>query len=244
MQQTIDIAANLERVRERIEAAAARTGRPASEITLVAVSKTKPVALIEQALAAGQLDFGENRPEEAWEKFANADSPGALRQRLPTGPAGYRLHLIGPIQSRKSDLAVACRPALIHSLDRLKIARRLDRLATEQGLILDVLLEANVSGEESKFGFTPQSLMRAMDELPALPGLRLNGLMTIPPYDPDPELARPFFQELRRLREQWAQRWPEAGWQHLSMGMSHDFEVAIEEGASIIRVGTAIFDER
>jgi PLP dependent protein len=237
------IAANLAQVRERVAAAAQRAGRSPHEITLLAVSKTHPVGLVEQALAAGQRDFGENLVEEAWSKFADPGSPVSLASRLDAA-ARPRLHLIGPIQSRKAALAVACRPVLIHAVDRLKIAARLDRFAGEAGLALDVLLEVNMAGEASKFGFTPDVVLRETEALLALPNLRVRGLMTIPPYEPDPEAARPHFAALRRLQRDLAQRYPQADWRHLSMGMSHDFEAAIEEGATIVRVGTAIFGTR
>ena len=243
MTDTIDIVANLAQIRERMAAAAQRAGRSPDEITLLAVSKTHPIALIEEALAAGQCEFGENLVEEAWAKFADPGSPTSLAGRLD--PASRpRLHLIGPIQSRKAALAVACRPALIHAVDRLKIANRLDRFAAESRIDLDVLLEVNVAGEASKFGFTPDAVLREAEAILALPSLRVAGLMTIPPYEPDPEAARPHFAALRRLQGELAQRYPQADWRHLSMGMSHDFEAAIEEGATIVRVGTAIFGSR
>ena len=248
MDETIDIAANLATVRQKIAEAAQRAGRSVDEITLVAVSKTHPVELVLQALDAGQIDFGENRVEEAWAKFVDPSSTGSVHnvsssddeRALPQ----VNLHLIGPIQSRKAELAVACRPVLIHSVDRLKIAGKLDRLAGEAGLRLDILLEVNVSGEASKFGFTPDGLWQDAEAILALPALRVRGLMTIPPYDMDPEAARSVFVALRLLRDRLAVRWPQADWHHLSMGMSHDFEVAIEEGATIVRVGTAIFGTR
>ena len=232
-----DIASNLSHVRERIERAAFSAGRNPHEITLVAVSKTHPAAAVQAALAAGQCEFGENMVEEAWSKFAAPDAPLADRPQA-------RLHLIGPIQSRKAALAIACRPALIHAVDRLKIASRLDRFAAEAGCTLDVLLEVNVSGEESKFGFTPAELQRDLETLLSLPHLNINGLMTIPPFDPAPELARPHFAALRVLQEMLAAHHGAAGWRQLSMGMSHDFEVAIAEGATLVRVGTAIFGAR
>jgi pyridoxal phosphate enzyme (YggS family) len=126
----------------------------------------------------------------------------------------------------------------------MKIARRLDRFAAEAGLTLDVLLEVNLGGEPSKFGFAPEALQEAMDGLLRLAHVRVMGLMTMPPYDPDPEVARPYFVQLRELKERLAVAYPEAGWRHLSMGMSHDFAVAVEEGATIVRIGTAIFGER
>ncbi len=243
MTDTIDIAANLAWVRARIAAAAQRAGRSPHEISLLAVSKAHPVELVEQAMAAGQRDFGENLVEEAWAKFGDPGETGSLAGRLNTADRP-RLHLIGPIQSRKAALAVACRPALIHAVDRLKIASRLDRFAAEAGLTLEVLLEVNVAGEASKFGFTPDDVCDQAGAILALSNIRACGLMTIPPYEPDPEAARPYFAALRSLRDDLARRYPQAGWRHLSMGMSHDFETAIEEGATIVRVGTAIFGVR
>jgi hypothetical protein len=240
---TIDIAANLAWVRERMAAAARRAGRAPGEITLLAVSKTHPAALVEQALAAGQRDFGENLVEEAWAKFGDPGSPASLAARLDAADRP-RLHLIGPIQSRKAALAIACRPALIHAIDRLKIAARLDRFAAEAGQVQDVLLEVNVAGEESKFGWTPDGVREEAATVLALPHLRVAGLMTIPPYELDPDAARPHFAALRCLQEDLARRFPQADWRCLSMGMSHDFEAAIEEGATIVRVGTAIFGTR
>ena len=229
------IADNLQRVRERLIRAAIQAGRDPETITLVAVSKTHPWAYVAAALAAGQLDFGENRPEEAYAKFI--ENPAAQ-------DAPFRLHLIGPIQSRKAKIALACRPVLIHSIDRAKIARRLDRLAAEVGVILDALLEVNVSGESTKHGWSPDALRAELPDLLTLSHLRFRGLMTIPPFDPDPETARPYFIALRQLRDALAASYPQADWSHLSMGMSHDFEVAIQEGATIVRVGTAIFGPR
>lgn len=232
---TIPIRENLQRVQQRIKAAAQDAGRNPSEVTLVAVTKTHPWDFVATALAAGQLDFGENRPEEAYAKFIEQGAAASPRPRL---------HLIGPIQSRKAKIALACQPVLIHSVDRLKIARKLNNLAQESGIRLDILFEVNVSGEASKFGFDPDSLTAALPELLALPALRPHGLMTIPPLDPDPEAARPYFRTLRQLRDQLQVAYPQVAWQHLSMGMSHDFEIAISEGATIVRVGSAIFGPR
>lgn len=229
------IAENLERVRECIARAAVRAGRDPATITLVAVTKTHPRAYAEAALAAGQYDIGENRPEEAFAKYCDPAQPP-----LP----GLRLHLIGTIQSRKAAIALACHPVLIHSIDRLKIAHKLSDLAQAQGVRLDVLFEVNIAGEATKAGFSPDELRQALPELLALPGLSSHGLMTIPPWDPDPEKARPHFQALRRLRDALAQEYPEADWSQLSIGMSDDFEVAIAEGATIVRIGSAIFGPR
>lgn len=233
------VADNLRQVRARMAQAARRAQRSPDEITLVAVSKTKPLALIAETAAAGQLDFGENRLEELWEKTDAAAQAG-----LDT----IRWHAIGAIQSRKTKMALG--PfVLIHAVDRLKIARRLSRQAAAAGQTLDLLLEVNVSGEESKHGFSPASLMAEAPDLLDLPALRYRGLMTMAPLVEDPEETRPHFRKLRRLlaelrRTYPAAQHPQATWEHLSMGMTNDFEVAIEEGATIIRVGTAIFGHR
>ncbi|MEA3335646.1 MAG: YggS family pyridoxal phosphate-dependent enzyme [Chloroflexota bacterium] len=241
--QVVDIAANLRDIRERMAGAAGRVGRQPGEISLVAVSKTIPVESILAALEQGQIDFGENRVEQAWRKFVDPQVSDSLTNLI--GPdQTFRLHLIGPIQSRKAALAVACQPTLVHAVDRVKIARRLDRVAQEAGALMNILLEVNVSGEMSKFGFAPERIEESAREINSLSGLRISGLMTMPPFDPDPEMARPHFAALRDLRDRLSQGLPEADWHHLSMGMSHDFEVAIEEGATIVRVGTAIFGSR
>lgn len=214
-------------------AAARRAGRAPSDIMLLAVSKTHPLAAIEAAVAAGQHDFGENRLEELWPKAKAAQAAGLE----------IAWHFIGTIQSRKSADTVG--PwALIHSVDRVKIAQRLSRDAVAAQMELPVLLEVNVSGETSKHGFTPQDLLDNAAELASLPGIRLSGLMTMAPLVDEPEATRPVFRSLRLLREQLTAVCPQADWHHLSMGMTNDFEVAIEEGATIIRVGSAIFGAR
>jgi pyridoxal phosphate enzyme (YggS family) len=228
------IAANLAMVRQRIAEAAQRVGRAASQITLVAVSKTQPFAAIETAYAAGQRDFGENRVEELWPKVEEAKRQGLV---------DIRWHLIGTIQSRKSADAIG--PfALIHSVDRLKLANRLNRDAVAAGKVMDVLLEVNVSGEESKHGFTPQEVMAAVPEFIAYPGIRIVGLMTMAPLVAEAEEARPVFRQLRELRERVELDHPGVVWPELSMGMTNDFEVAVEEGATLVRVGSAIFGAR
>jgi PLP dependent protein len=231
---TADISLNLTRVYTRIAAAAERAGRNPDEITLVAVSKTKPMAAIHAAYEAGQRDFGENRLEELWPKVEEA--------RL-LGLHEIRWHLIGTIQSRKTNQAVG--PfVLIHSVDRQKIAQRLSRDAEAAHCVLSVLLEVNVSGEASKHGFTPDELLAGAADLLALPGLQITGLMTMAPLVDDPEVARPVFRRLRELRKALQERYPAGVWRHLSMGMTNDFEVAIEEGATLVRIGSAIFGAR
>ena len=230
--------------------AAQRAQRSPDEITLVAVSKTKPLALIAETAAAGQVDFGENRLEELWPKVDAAAAAGLN---------AIRWHAIGTIQSRKAKLALGPPTAesrtasdaicLIHSVDGPKIAQRLSRLAAANDHPLDVLLEVNVSGELSKHGFSPASLVDALPALLDLPSLRYCGLMTMAPFVDDAEEVRPLFRKLRCLLQELRHtfppaQFPQTTWQHLSMGMTSDFEVAIEEGATIVRVGTAIFGHR
>ncbi len=228
------IAANLARVGQRIVAAAQRVGRAANEVTLVAVSKTQPFDTIEAAYMAGQRDFGENRVEELWPKVEEA------KQR---GMDDIRWHLIGTIQSRKSADAIG--PfAMIHSVDRLKLANRLNRDANTAGKIMDVLLEVNVSGEESKYGFLPEEVLAAVPEFVSYSGIRVQGLMTMAPLVAEAEETRPVFQQLRELRDRVMLDHPGLAWPELSMGMTNDFEVAVEEGATLVRVGSAIFGAR
>ncbi|MEZ4869250.1 MAG: YggS family pyridoxal phosphate-dependent enzyme [Caldilineaceae bacterium] len=229
-----EIAANLADVSSRIVAAARRVGRDPATVTLVAVSKTKPMAAIEAAYRAGQRDFGENRVEELWEKVKAAEQLGL---------SAIRWHLIGTIQSRKSAQAVG--PfALIHSVDREKIATRLSRDASAANCVLSVLLETNVSGEASKQGFAPDELLAEAAKLLALPNLQIVGLMTMAPLVEEPEATRPVFRRLRELRDQLRERYSASNWPHLSMGMTNDFEIAVEEGATLVRVGSAIFGSR
>ena len=228
------IAANLDAVRARMAAAAVRVGRSPDAVTLVAVSKLHPFAVIEAAYAAGQRDFGENRVEELWPKVREAEARGLTE---------IRWHLIGTIQSRKSELAVG--PfVLIHSIDRMKIATRVSRDATAQGVVMPVLLETNVSGEESKHGFTPDEAIAAAPELIGLPGIRVQGLMTMAPLEAEADAVRVVFRRLRELRDRLTEAAPQGTWNTLSMGMTNDFEIAVEEGATLIRVGSAIFGAR
>ncbi|NPA90038.1 MAG: YggS family pyridoxal phosphate-dependent enzyme [Chloroflexi bacterium] len=233
------IAPRLDAVRERIALAAARAHRSPQDITLVAVSKGHPPEAVVAAYHLGVRDFGENRVEEA--------DPKIHRVRELLREAGQtdfpRWHLIGHIQSRKAARAIGPY-ALIHSVDRLKIARRLNRFARDMGRVQPILLEVNISGEESKFGFSPEEVVEAVAEIATLEFLRIQGLMTMAPLVEDPEEVRPVFAGLRTLRDELASIYPELQWHHLSMGMTQDFEVAIEEGATIVRIGTAIFGPR
>ena len=231
---TTQIAANLNAVRQRIEQAAQRAGRNPNEITLVAVSKTKPMAAIQAAYSAGQRDFGENRLDELWEKVDQAHALGLT---------DIRWHMIGTIQSRKTAQAVG--PfALIHSVDREKIANYLSRDALATGNVMNILLEVNASGESTKHGFTPDELVQLAPTLLRLPGIRIQGLMTMAPHAENPEATRPVFQALRQLSDQLTAAHGHEQWSQLSMGMTNDFEIAIEEGATLVRIGSAIFGER
>ena len=232
-----DIGANLADVHRRIAAAVLRAERKPEEIRLVAVTKGQPAEIVRQAYAAGVRDFGENRLEEALPKIAALD-----------GLEGIRWHMIGHIQSRKAGL-VAPAFVLVHSVDRLKIARLLDRHAGEAGRRLSVMLECNVSGEASKEGWALadragwESVAAEVREVVALANLEVRGLMTMAPWTSEPEQVRPVFRRLREVRDYLASKLP-GDWCELSMGMTDDFEVAVEEGATCVRIGRAIFSER
>jgi PLP dependent protein len=226
------------RVLNAIAAAARKGGREGKAVRLVVVTKTQPVEIVRAAIEAGAQILGENYAEEAADKIA----------RL--GPqSGVEWHMIGHVQSRKAQL-VAQHFNLVHSLDSLRLAERLNRCAGEVGRRLPVLMEFNVSGEKSKHGWAAAEetqwpdLLAELQALASLPNLKVRGLMTMPPLSSDPEAARPYFQKLRRLQGFLAGRVPEADWQELSMGTSADFVVAVEEGATLVRVGQAILGPR
>lgn len=229
----MNFAENLRRVRERIVAAAERAGRDPGEVTLVAVTKTHPPEVVRAAYDLGLRDFGENRVEEAASKISQL-------------PEDITWHMVGHLQSRKAALA-ADLFNIIHSVDSVKLARRLDRFCAERNRLMPVLLEINVSGEVSKYGFPladRDMLGAAIAQMLALSHICIAGLMTMAPIVSDPEEARPVFRGLRELREALAARFPQIEWRHLSMGMTDDFEVAIEEGATMVRIGRAIFGPR
>jgi pyridoxal phosphate enzyme (YggS family) len=231
----MDIAANLARVQERMAAAAKRAGRAPEEIALMAVCKTMPAERIREAYAAGQRLFGENRVQEFAEK---RPALAAL--------AGARFHLIGHLQSNKAGKAAELFHA-VDSLDSLRLADRLDAAARKLGKRLPVLIEINIGGEAAKSGLAPDDveLEELLHDAARLEALEIRGLMTVPPHTEDPEGARPYFRKLRWLREEIARRkLPYVNMDELSMGMSHDLEVAIEEGSTCVRVGTAIFGTR
>ncbi len=229
---------NYQRVLSQIADAAQRSSREPNEVRLVVVTKTQPLEIVQAAIDAGIRILGENYPEE-----------GAMKiQSLPT-QTGVEWHMIGHVQSRKARLVVD-HFALLHSLDSLKLAQRLDRFAAEANRILPVLLEFNVGGEESKSGWNVvdesqwNTFLPEVDQLLDLSHLRVQGLMTMPPLGTDPEESRRFFQRLRLLRDHLAEQFPQVDWRELSMGTSADFEVAVEEGATLVRVGTAIVGAR
>jgi len=224
------IAENLAAVRSAIAEAASRAGRRADEVELVAVSKTHAPESIAEAIDAGQMLFGESRVQEA-------------RAKIPLLPGRARWHFIGHLQRNKIRHALAIGFELLHGIDSLEIARELNRIAAEAGLHPRLLLEVNVAGESSKFGFSPTSLRAQLEELLALDRLEIEGLMTIAPFAPEAEASRPHFVALRELRDQ-VQTEFRLPLPRLSMGMSGDYAVAVEEGATLVRVGTAIFGTR
>ena len=229
------IAARLTAVRGRIAAAAGRAGRDPLSVTLVAVSKFHPVSAIEEAYACGQRHFGENRVQEAEEK------KGSLEPLIESADP-LRLELIGALQSNKVRKAVAA-VSRIQSIDSADLGARVGRVAVEMGRVMPVLIQVDLAGEATKSGVPEAALPAVLESLRGVSGLSVDGLMAIPPFLEDPENVRPYFKRLRELRDQAVARGLLAGGQ-LSMGMSHDFEAAIEEGATIVRVGTAIFGER
>ena len=237
-QSVEDIVRNLEHVRSRIALAARQAGRNPQDIHLVVVTKTHPVQDIEVLLEAGVNCLGESYVEEALPKIS------ALAMR-----SGVEWHMIGHVQSRKAR-QVCGNFHYVHSLDNLKLANHLDRFAGETGRALPVLLECNVSAEESKFGWPAwdesrwPELLPPIEQVLALSHLEVNGLMTIAPFTGDPESARPYFHRLQKLRNYLSTVFPQVKWQELSMGMSADFEIAIQEGATLVRIGQAILGPR
>ena len=230
MSQTT-IGTNFNRVKERITQAALRSGRDPQDIQLVAVSKTMSVESVRQAIKAGATIFGENYVQEARKKI----------EEIGHTP---RWDFIGHLQTNKAKYVFDLFD-IIHSVDRLSLAKEINRLAAKQGKTIRILLQVNISGEEAKSGINPGEINRLVREITSLPHLSLEGLMTMPPFFEDPEKTRPYFITLRKLRDTLRQDIGEyADLKELSMGMSADFEVAIEEGSTLVRVGTAIFGER
>jgi pyridoxal phosphate enzyme (YggS family) len=225
----MDLAENVERVQQRIAAACARAGREASSVALLAVSKSQPPEAVSEAARLGLTLFGENKVQEA-------------KAKIPLCPGRLRWHMIGHLQTNK------CRDAvelfeMVQSVDSLHVAEELNRRAEQAARTISILLEVNIVGEASKFGYKPEQLLADLPKLNALPRLEIHGLMTVPPWGPVAERVRPVFRKLRELKGQCEQLLG-APLTELSMGMSGDFEVAIEEGATMVRVGTAVFGER
>jgi len=224
-----DIAANVSRVREQMAEAAIRSGRDPASVRLVAVTKTFPAETVQAAYDCGLRDFGENRVQEFRQKLPSLRTPGAV------------FHLIGHLQSNKVQPAMAF--DWIQTVDSERLARRLSQAALESQKTIAALIEVKLGEEAEKGGIPETELAQLISVVAALPGLDLRGLMTMPPYSDDPEGARPYFRRLRELRDQLR----ESGYanvRELSMGMTHDFPVAIEEGATIVRIGTALFGPR
>jgi pyridoxal phosphate enzyme (YggS family) len=224
-----EIAENLDRVREQIAQAAAKAGRAGDDIELVAITKTHPAEKVREAVEVGQQLFGENRVQEA-------------RAKIPELPSTLRWHFVGHLQKNKIRHALPLFE-MIHSVDSLALAQEMNRIAEEEGLHPRVLLEVNVAGEGSKFGFKPETARGEMESLLALPRLSIEGLMCIPPLAEEAEGSRKHFVQLRELRDALEKEF-NLKLPQLSMGMTSDFAVAIEEGATLVRVGTAIFGER
>lgn len=227
----MSIAGNLKIIHDRIAAAAHKAGRDPASVRLVAVSKTQPAEAVTEAARAGQLLFGENYVQEFATKAAEVKGPVAW-------------HFIGSLQSNKVKY-IAGLVTLIHSVDRLSLAEEIDRQWGKLGKSCDVLIQVNIAEEATKSGTTTAGLLDLVRSVARLPHLRVRGLMTMPPFFDDPEGARPYFRELRRLAgEITAAAIPDVTMEELSMGMSGDFEAAIEEGATLVRIGTAVFGER
>ena len=223
------IAENLERVQEQITQAAAKAGRAVNEIELVAITKTHPAEKVREAVEAGHSVFGESRVQEA-------------RAKIPELPSNLRWHFVGHLQKNKIRHALPLFE-LFHGVDSLALAQEMNRIAAEDGERPRLLLEVNVAGEASKFGFKAETLRAEIGSLLALPRLLIEGLMCIPPLAEEAEVSRKFFVQLRELRDSLEKEF-DVTFPHLSMGMTQDFSIAVEEGATLVRVGTAIFGER
>jgi pyridoxal phosphate enzyme (YggS family) len=235
--QTGLIQANVQRVRRNIGLAANSVGRDENSVKLVVVTKGHPIETVAQVIAAGEYCLGENYVEDALPKIE------AFVDR------NIEWHMIGHVQSRKARL-VSENFSWVHSVDSLKLARRLNNFAKEIGRVIPILLECNVSQEASKFGWSAWDerhwslLQNEIGPLLEMENLEVRGLMSMPPYDPNPEKSRPYFRKLNNLRNYFAEQFPQATWSELSMGMSGDYQVGVQEGATIVRVGTAIVGPR
>ncbi len=225
------IAVNIAQIRERIDQACLRSGRNPAEVHLVAVSKVKPAELVEAAFAAGQQLFGENYVQEFCDKAEQVEAPVSW-------------HFIGALQTNKVKY-LRGKVEMIHSVDRLALAQEIDKQWRKLGKFVDILIQVNVGDESSKSGCSPDKLVQLAKDISNLENIRIKGLMCLPPFSAEPEEVRPWFRQLRQLRDELAAlKLPKVEMKELSMGMSGDFEVAVEEGATLVRVGTAIFGER
>ena len=225
----MDLAANLDSIQKRIAAAGGRAGRDPDSVILLAVTKSQPPEVVQAAAKLGLIFFGENKVQEA-------------KAKMPLCPGNLRWHMIGHLQSNK------CRDAvelfkMIQSVDSLSLAQEINKRAEQAARTVPVLIEVNVAGEASKFGYQPEQLLAELKELNALPRIEIHGLMTVPPWSAEAEKARPHFRQLRGIKAQCEQILG-APLPDLSMGMSGDFEIAIEEGATMVRIGTALFGPR
>ncbi|HVU27367.1 MAG TPA: YggS family pyridoxal phosphate-dependent enzyme [Verrucomicrobiae bacterium] len=225
----MSFAENLDSIRERIRAACGRAGRDENSVQLIAVSKTHSPEIIQEAVNCGQIFFGENKVQEA-------------KAKIPDCPGKARWHFIGHLQSNKVRDAVELFE-MIQSVDSLNLAREISRRCEQVAKKMPILLEVNVAGEASKFGYQPERLLADLKELNSLPRVLVQGLMAVPPFSIEPEKSRPYFQRLRELKVQ-CEEMLGAPLPHLSMGMSGDFEIAVEEGATMVRIGTALFGTR
>jgi PLP dependent protein len=225
------VADNLKQIEEHLCDAAARSGRDRRDVQFLVVTKQHAAERIQEVIDAGHTLFGESRIQEA-------------KQKIPVFPNTIRWHLIGHLQSNKAKFAVALFD-LIHSVDSISLAEELSKRASRLNKSQPILLQVNISGEGTKSGVSPENLPQLIDISAKLPGVRLAGLMTIPPFFNDPEKSRPFYASLRTLSESIKDHhWPDGALMELSMGMSHDYVVAVEEGSTIVRIGTAVFGSR
>jgi pyridoxal phosphate enzyme (YggS family) len=225
----MDLVENISRARERISEACARAGRDPATVTLLAVTKTQPPDVVTEAARAGLSVFGESKVQEA-------------KSKIPLCPGRVSWHMIGHLQSNKAREAVGLF-SMIQSVDSLHLAEELNKRAEQASKTMPILLEVNIVGEANKFGYKPEQLLQELSALNGLTRLEIHGLMTVPPWSPLPERVRPVFVKLRDLKTQ-CEHLLGAPLPHLSMGMSHDFEVAVEEGATMVRIGTALFGDR
>ena len=227
----VNIKENLKEVEANIQAACQKSGRSRRDVTLIAVSKTKPVSMIREAIEEGIAEFGENKPQE-------------LREKCDTLPENLHWHMIGHLQRNKVKYVVG-RACLIHSVDSFALAEEISKEAVKKGLEMPVLIEVNVAGEESKFGVSPEETEDLIRRIAPLPGIKIRGLMTIAPFVENAEDNRPVFQKLRKLAvDIKSKNIDNVIMCDLSMGMTGDYQVAVEEGATMVRVGTGIFGER